>query len=202
MILYIILIFICILLYQYIYYRDNTSNFVSTIDGTSYSVREESLNGLDTYNSKKEAANYLAVLNNNSTQLVNYMYDNQLPDKEIANRLYKRWTTCNLRETNSAEDSVAYTVNKCESELRICIRNNASLEDVNTSMFVLLHELAHLMSVSYGHNEEFKENFSFIVHLASKLGLYEPQDFHLNPVNYCGIYINTTPCSDGSCNIL
>ena len=25
-------------------------------------------------------------------------------------------------------------------------------------MYVLLHELAHIMSISYGHNDEFKQN--------------------------------------------
>ena len=66
-------------------------------------------------------------------------------------------------------------------------------------MFVILHELAHVMSISYGHEDEFKNNFSYITHLASSLGLYKPQDFQTNPKTYCGTEINTTPCSEGSC---
>jgi len=120
------------------------------------------------------------------------------PDAEISHRLQTRWLTCNLRETGIGEKSAAYTVNKGD-EMRLCIRNEGKLENINTSMFVVLHELAHMMSVSYGHNQEFKDNFNFIVHLASGLGIYYPEDFYGKPVSYCGTEINTTPCGDGAC---
>lgn len=190
---------------------DKFSSEVSTVDGHKYEVRPEPVKDVieDKNNnqadrqliiakSHKMAADYLAKLKQRVDILVNYMHENDLPDLERAQRVYSNWKKCVLKETGSSENSVAYTINK-GSEMRICIRANGELEDFNTSMFVILHELAHVMSVSYNHTDEFKDNFSYIVHLASSLGLYKPQDFHEKPVNYCGMEINTTPCSNNTC---
>ena len=126
------------------------------------------------------------------------MNEKNLPDKEISQRLKERWESCKFRETSSHESAAAYTINKGD-EMRLCVRNNETLENMNTSMFVVLHELGHLMSISYGHNEEFRNNFSYVVHLASNLGIYKPEDFENKPVEYCGTEINTTPCMSGTC---
>lgn len=180
---YFVLIFFC---------SDNVSPFVSNYDGKDYSVRNTK--------SKQTASNYLAKINEKIDLLVDYMHDNNLPDPDTGKRLYHRWKKCDLKETNSSEKSAAYTLNK-STEIRLCIRDsNGLFEDPNTSMFVILHELAHVMSVSYGHGDEFKRNFSYITHLASSLGIYEPQDFKINPKTYCGVEINTTPCDSGSCS--
>ena len=40
-------------------------------------------------------------------------------------------------------------------------------------MFVAIHELAHIMSKTYGHNDEFRENFIFLLDNASKCGIYD-----------------------------
>jgi hypothetical protein len=173
---------------------DNVAPFVSELDGQNYTIRKTG-----NLENKQTAANYLASLNDRINKLVEYMHINKLPDVDIANRLHYRWSKCELKETNSSETSAAYTLNK-SSEIRICIRDkNGEFENLNTSMFVILHELSHVASVSYGHNEEFKNNFSYITHLASKLGLYKPEDFTNSPKSYCGTVINTTPCQNGSC---
>lgn len=197
-----VLLMICIGYYLYKYkYQKDVVKHVSSIDGRMYNIRKEPLKNIDSEEeSKNIAADYLAILNMKITSLVNYMYENKLPNIEVSQRLADRWRHCILRETNSDETSVAYTVNKGE-EMRVCIRKDNKLENMNTSIFVILHELAHIMSVSYGHNEEFRENFSYIVHLASKIGIYEPEDFSNEPVDYCGTKINTTPCVNGSCSI-
>ena len=148
---------------------------------------------------KQLAANYLSELSNKVSILVSYMKQNGLPSPEISDRLYKRWSKCKLRETSSSDTSVAFTINKGH-EMRICIRSGAGhFEDINTALFVILHELAHIMSVSYGHNDEFNSNFTYITHLASQLGLYVPENFEESPKRYCGLIINATPCSHGTC---
>ena len=60
-------------------------------------------------------------------------------------------------------------------------------------MFVVIHELAHLGSVSYGHNGEFMETFKFLLNAAMKYGLYEKIDFYTQNTEYCGMQIKTTP---------
>lgn len=175
-------------------YIDNVTPFVSQYDGREYDVRKEGPPEI-----KQTAADYLAKIRHKIDILVNYMYEKSLPDSEISTRLFKRWINCQLKETNSSDNSAAFTLNK-SSEIRLCIRDkNGNFENINTSMFVILHELAHVMSISYGHNEEFKNNFSYITHLASELGIYKPENFDQVPKNYCGIEINTTPCENNTC---
>jgi len=143
----------------------------------------------------------LARVSDRVDKLVKYMSDKKLPNEEVSKRLTSRWENCVLKETASNERTAAYTVNKGQ-ELRLCVRGAGNkLENINTSMFVIIHELAHLMSNSYGHGQEFKDNFNYIVHLASSIGVYKPQDFASKPVNYCGnvVTIHTTPCSDDTC---
>jgi hypothetical protein len=188
---FIIIAIICL----YEKYTDNFDDIHSDIDGKYYHVRS-SHTDID----KKQTANYLATISNKVDKLVQYMVDHNSPSPEIAQRLKKRWGTCSFKETASTEKSAAYTVNKGD-EMRLCVRNNKNkLENMNTSMFVILHELGHVMSNSYGHNDEFRQNFSYIVHLASSLGFYKPEDFGDEPVDYCNVQINTSPCQGGTCD--
>ena len=197
-ILYYILIIIftaivSIILLNWVFSRDDISNFTSDT-GRVYGIRSEGSEG-----SNDQAINQLSSISKKMDYLTDYMYQNELPTAEVATRLKYRWASCKLRETSSNDSSVAFTVNK-GTEMRLCIRNSKNaFEDENTSIFVVLHELAHIMSVSYGHNAEFKKNFKYIVQTATKLGLYKPQNFEENPQSYCNTVINTTPCSDGSC---
>jgi len=152
-----------------------------------------------------EVAKRLSNLAKIGDTIVSYMQRYQLPDAEIAQRLASRWKTIRnnpfgLRETSKIEQTAAYTVNKGE-ELRICIRdhtssstnNNNSFQNENTGVMVLLHELAHLMSVTYGHNLEFKKNFAYITKMAVQLGLYNYIDYRKHPTNYCGTDITHPP---------
>jgi hypothetical protein len=78
----------------------------------------------------------------------------------------------------------------------LCIRDkdeNKNLHEHNLLMFVVIHELAHIMSKSIGHNNEFYNNFKFLLNEASTLGIYYPIDFKKNPEQYCGIEVNSNP---------
>tara|TARA_Y100000389_G_C17352728_1_gene459344 strand:- start:407 stop:988 length:582 start_codon:yes stop_codon:yes gene_type:complete len=140
------------------------------------------------------AANKLTNLSSKLSTLVNYIYDNKLKPIPLCTKLKQRWKKIKLRETGKYDDSAAYTVNKSD-ELRICLRNNKTnqFENENTMMFVALHELAHIMSDSYGHNKEFMDNFKFLLHIAVKLKIYEPENFSKKPTNYCGTDITSSP---------
>lgn len=144
----------------------------------------------------KEVARRLGHLAQKADKLVLYMYNNHLPDVNVATRLAERWKRIRenpegLRETAFGETTAAYTVNKGE-QLRICVRNNNSdnmFENENDMMFVFLHEAAHLMSKSYGHNLEFKKNFAYITKIAVELGLYKYVDYTKEPTSYCNVDI-------------
>jgi len=74
--------------------------------------------------------------------------------------------------------------------------NNEALIDENTLTFVAIHELGHIMTESIGHNEEFWNNFKFLLDNAVKINLYTPIDYKKNPQPYCGMDINDNPYYD------
>jgi hypothetical protein len=86
----------------------------------------------------------------------------------------------------------SYSVNKGE-QIVLCLRNKDKLMDVNTMMFVVLHEFAHLATESIGHTEEFWDNFKWILEESMNIGIYVKQDFKNNNVDYCGIKITSSP---------
>tara|TARA_X000001036_G_scaffold233854_1_gene218338 strand:- start:729 stop:1367 length:639 start_codon:yes stop_codon:yes gene_type:complete len=135
-------------------------------------------------------------------RLVNHCLQTSYPDKERAIRLHERWNNVRIRETENDEDTIAYIVNK-DYEMRVCVtdkKENKNLEDINTAMFVVIHELAHMTSETYGHNEEFWNNFKLLLKEAIKLGVYDYSDYSRNSEYYCGIKIYSTPCKDAQCD--
>ena len=68
--------------------------------------------------------------------------------------------------------------------------------EANTLMFVALHEIAHVMTKSIGHTDEFWNNFRFLLKEAIKINVYKRQDFRRHPVKYCGTEITDTPLND------
>ena len=109
-------------------------------------------------------------------------------------RLEENYNPNNLSETGINAKYTSYSVNKGE-KISICLRNkmNNTFEDKNTVMFVVIHELAHVMTKSVGHGKDFWENMSYLLHEAEKIGIYDHQDYGKTPVDYCGMEINSTP---------
>ena len=144
----------------------------------------------------KKIAIQLNIVREKGNQIVNYCYKNNLPNKTVADRLYKRWSKITskkngIRETAAGEKSAAYVLNKGD-QLRMCVRKRndpTKLEDSNTMIFVLLHELAHLMCVKYGHGREFQDHFAYITRKAVEQGIYRYQNFSENSSSYCGTKI-------------
>jgi hypothetical protein len=78
----------------------------------------------------------------------------------------------------------------------VCIREKTppyTFVDENTVMFVLLHEMAHLMTTTIGHTPEFWANFKRILHDAIQAGIYTPINYSKHPVLYCGMTITDSP---------
>ncbi len=60
-------------------------------------------------------------------------------------------------------------------------------------MFVAIHELAHIMSLTLGHNKEFMKNFKFLLKNAVEIGIYRNVDYSKNKTDFCGMKITNTP---------
>jgi len=97
-----------------------------------------------------------------------------------------------LKEGVDTPGYTSYSINKGE-EIILCLRTNNKIVDLNTMMFVVLHELAHLATKSIGHTEEFWDNFRWILEEAINIGIYTKQDFKKESVEYCGMTITSSP---------
>lgn len=95
-------------------------------------------------------------------------------------KLDPEYATIPLQEGDSA-----YTENK--EVITLCLRDPDTKDyyDMNTIMYVALHELAHVISKTQGHNNEFKKNFSLLLREASRKKIYDPRKNI--PTTYCGI---------------
>ena len=67
------------------------------------------------------------------------------------------------------------------------------ITDKNTMKFVLIHELAHIMTVENGHPPIFWKNMGFLLKEANSIGIYDAIDYSKNPVYYCGVLVDKTP---------
>ena len=96
-----------------------------------------------------------------------------------------------LSET-PADADVAFSLDK--GSISLCVRRaDGSLEPENSSMFVLLHELGHVATDSYGHKPEFWANAKFLLELADATGSYAYQDFDAVQTSYCGTRLRDSP---------
>ena len=80
--------------------------------------------------------------------------------------------------------------------MALCLREkkgNHPFHDYNTLQFVMIHEMAHITSISEGHNQEFINNFRFLLREAKALGYYEPINYSKTPIDYCGIKVTNNP---------
>ena len=171
-----------ITLANYIKKNKNVEYVISTYDNTKYLVRKlpDSL----------KAANKLAELNSHIIKIIDAC---QKSDRENVELLKENYNTDTLSETVPGSKYTSYSVNKGE-KISICIRNtDNSFMDMNTILFVTIHELAHVMTISTGHTEEFWSNMKFILEVAESIGLYKPVDYSSKPETYCGMVINSTP---------
>jgi hypothetical protein len=111
-------------------------------------------------------------------------------------RLVSRFDPDSLEENDITADSTSYSENKGE-KIVVCLRDKTAhpfpLIEENTVMFVLIHEMSHLMTASIGHTPEFWNNMRKLLHDCVQLGVYRPVNYSKNPVKYCGMTISDSP---------
>ena len=88
-----------------------------------------------------------------------------------------------IMESTPDSKYTSYSVNKGE-KIFFCIRAKDSTNEIinlNTLLFVAIHEMAHVMTKSIGHTKEFWNNFRFLLRVAVKNNIYQYQNFSSNP---------------------
>jgi len=145
---------------------------------------------------KEDAADKLAEVRANLDKLMTKYRDDPATaaDPRIS-VLLERYKPDNLCENDIKSSSTSYSENKGET-IAVCLREKVEpykLADTNTIMFVVLHEMAHLMTTTIGHNPEFWTNFKRILHDAVSVGVYTVVNYARTPVEYCGMTITDSP---------
>ena len=168
----------------------NLRCIVSTVDEKKYCVRER--------NQVQKASDLLAQ----TTEKLGYLVENvgqRYPERDNVKKLVKNFNPTTVKETLPTSEFTAYSENKGE-KIAFCLNkkkhNNDNLIDSNTLMFVAIHEIAHIMTTSVGHTEEFWNNFKFLLENAVELKLYTPVDYKKEPEGYCGMDITDNPYYD------
>lgn len=150
---------------------------------------------------KEAAAKLLSDICGRLSKLVNNLNDNidaKDHTEEIKGgikRMKKNYDPNNIVESSPGNKYTSYSINKGE-KIVFCLRSkdkDQKLVDLNTMMFVAIHELAHLMSKDIGHTKEFWDNMKFLLKKGIEIDIYTKQDFNSVPVEYCGTMITDTP---------
>jgi len=164
----------------------------STVDGKFYRVRD--------MRDKQQAADLLAKVRLRMKKLYVHLAST-FPDKPQVKRLLQRFEANpeRLLEATPDAEHTSYSVNKGES-VHLCLRQrqgaDENLVNENVMIFVSLHEMAHMITDSVGHEPEFWNNFGWLLKQAENLGVYQYQDFKAHPVRYCGTNITDQPRYD------
>lgn len=169
------------------YYLGHREWVESEVDGKKYLVQSN-------HEDKQEAANLLAQIRERLVRFVAHI-EKSSPSDPRTQRVVLKFQPDKIEEGKDSTKYTSFTVEKGE-RIIFCLRAknaNNKLVDINTMMFVALHEIAHIASVSIGHTDEFWANFKWILEEAVNIGIYAEADYERNPVQYCGLTISNSP---------
>lgn len=177
------------------------------VGGNSYKIHED-------LEDPEKAAELMDNLNKTATKLINHVSSKYAKDidkkihTEYVDRveygikaLKKNFKGANMEE-NIPERSggdTSYVIDKGDV-FAMCLRDphksNKIDENYNNLTFVLVHELSHIFSKTFGHDDIFWNNFKFLLQEAVEIGLYTPVNYKKNGSPYCGIVISYSPLMD------
>lgn len=160
--------------------------YVRAFNGKEYRVRK--------LPDKQDAADLLARIHDQLFQACDILKRNHPQDPRVQ-RVLDRFPTTDLAEADGSEKNTSYSINKGE-KIVMCLRQKDGtdrLVDQNLILFVALHELSHIMTISVGHTEEFWSNFRFVLKNCQDANLYKCINFSQKPEEYCGITVTNSP---------
>ena len=167
---------VVVLIIMYLY-NDNKSviteyftsrNIQSTIDDRIYNV----VGGFTDY---KEAANRLSAVHNFIIEYMRYIRDKFIienkgtqAEKEFVTRVLNNYHPDTLKENDPAPgEDTSYILNKGD-QFGLCLRSKTGatagqFHEFGLLQFVALHEITHLGTTTFGHNQEFWYWFKFVL---------------------------------------
>ncbi len=187
-ILVVVIAMLSYLLYTYL--TGGPGNIVFVKSGDRYHKVQDLPN-------KQDAADMMETIQTNIQTIVAHYRKEEYAD-EPARLLVERFNPDSISENTVTSSDTSYSENKGE-KIVICLRDKTppyALVDINTAMFVVLHEMAHLMTTeldSHKHTRIFWSNFRRLLEDSARVGIYVPTNYSKNPVSYCGMQITDSP---------
>jgi hypothetical protein len=147
---------------------------------------------------KEEAVQLMSNIKQNLNKLYHhYKSEPALAADPPVKRFLERYQPDVFVENDMNSSDTSYSENKGQ-KIVVCLRDKTRapeypLIDQNTIMFVILHEMAHLMTETIGHTQEFWTNFRRILGDAVQIGIYTSVNYASRPTPYCGMTITDSP---------
>lgn len=125
--------------------------------------------------------------------------------QERIEQLIRNYSNDRVYEISPLNSSGVTSYAEDKRTLILCLRHKKpnkdgvyELHDIQTCVFVLLHELAHCMNDKMQHTEEsnFWPLFKFLLVNATECGIYTPSDYSKKPISYCGMELSYNPYYD------
>jgi len=164
--------------------------------------------GHDDYN---DAAFLMKEIQNRIDKLMHhlknkYNINSKKTNEYINNRikqLFSNYSNNNVFEISPRNTTGVTSYSDNKTKLILCMRKKEgknNLHDINTMMFVVVHELAHIMNNRWGHTKSsnFWELFKFMLVNSIEIGIYQPVNYAIHPIIYCGLEITYSPIYDNS----
>jgi hypothetical protein len=169
--------------------RKDVTYVKSNVDGQYYLVRNTP--------DRQEGADKIARIKQKCDLLIKHIQENEGKYDDRFSLMVSRYINkgTEFSEKDKLSNYTSYTENKGD-KLVFCIRqknDNEEIIDMNTIMFVTIHEMAHIMTKDFGHHDEFWINFKDLLKVAVKLDIYHPEDYSTSPREYCGMQITSNP---------
>lgn len=124
-------------------------------------------------------------------------------DDPRTERLKARFNINRIYEVypNNIQYDTSFTINKGE-EMGVCVRSGEDfykIEKLEVILFVFIHELAHIMSITEQHTNEFWTNFKYLLKVSYDNNLLPgPIDYSENPEAYCSLVVDYNPVLDNT----
>lgn len=186
---FVVLIFVIILVFNT--KEDQLGKEVVCLDNSCYKVIGE-------FPDKTKAAETLEILDNFAKKMLEILNKKYLQSKlrDAIIFLNNNYRSDSLVENlpNSTKNT-SFVENKGEV-FAVCLRQNGEIHNMHTLQFVVLHEMAHLMTKGYGHESDFWQNFKFLLNEAKEGGIHIPKNYGRNNAKYCGLNIYYNPFYD------
>lgn len=159
-------------------------------DGNSYDMQD--------LPQKEEAVKLMSKIREKLVKIhTHYSSEPAFASDPPISRFLTRFNPDVFIENDMGSKDTSYSENKGQ-KIIVCLRDKTKSPDFpiiqeNTVMFVMLHEMAHLMTETIGHTQEFWTNFKRLLHDAVQIGIYQPVNYAHQPTPYCGMTITDSP---------